>query len=107
MKGKIPALAKRSLALALALALLLSLCPVIPLTAKAAHTGEWTYKDGYDWISGSFKTEDADLVYEDGQPYDWSVVIKPKTFISSSTTGRHDISNLRILPAMSSIVSSA
>ncbi len=77
MKGKIPALAKRSLALALALALLLSLCPVIPLTAKAAHTGEWTYKDGYDWISGSFKTEDADLVYEDGQPYDWSVVIKP------------------------------
>ena len=78
MKGKIPALAKRSLALALALALLLSLCPVIPLTAKAAHTGEWTYKDTFSWINGSFKTEDADLIYEAGQAYDWSVVIKPE-----------------------------
>ena len=46
MKQLFPALAKRSLALALALALLLSLCPVLPLTAKAAHTGEWTYKPG-------------------------------------------------------------
>ena len=35
MKQLLPALAKRSLALALALALLLSLCPVIPITAKA------------------------------------------------------------------------
>jgi len=78
MKGKIPALAKRSLALALALALLLSLCPVLPLTAKAAHTGEWTYKDAYSWINGSFKTEDTDLIYEAGQAYDWSVVIKPE-----------------------------
>lgn len=78
MKGKIPALAKRSLAFALALALLLSLCPVLPLTAKAAHTGEWTYKDSFNWINGSFKTEDADLVYEEDQPYDWSVVIKPE-----------------------------
>ena len=77
MKGKIPALAKRSLALALALALLLSLCPVIPLTAKAEHAGTWQYKSGYEWISGSFNSEDTDLVYEGDQAYDWSVVITP------------------------------
>lgn len=41
MKQLLPALAKRSLALALALALLLSLCPVIPITAHAA--GEAVY----------------------------------------------------------------
>ena len=82
MKRIFPALANRSLALALALALLLSLCPVIPLTAKAAeHTGEWTYlvkgTEDYKWINGSFTAGDSDLVYEGDQPYDWTVTVQP------------------------------
>lgn len=77
MKQALPGLAKRTLAFMLAFVLLLALFPAIPLTAEAAHTGKWTYKDTYDWISGSFKTEDTDKIYKDDQPYDWSVVIKP------------------------------
>ena len=70
-------LAKRSLAFALAILILLSLVPGLPLTAKAEHTSQWSYKSSYNWITGSFQSEDADLVYEDGQPYDWKVVITP------------------------------
>ena len=65
-------LTRRYMALVLVLALSLSL---IPLTSQAA--GNWTYKDGYNWITGSFNTLDADLVYEGDQDYDWYVIITP------------------------------
>ena len=61
----------------LAFVLVLTLClAFLPLTTQAAK-GNWIYKGGYSWISGSFLTEDEDLVYEDDQPYDWRVIIKP------------------------------
>ena len=57
--------------------LVLALClAFIPLTSLAGR-GNWIYKGGYSWISGSFLTEEDDLVYEDDQPYDWSVIITP------------------------------
>ena len=77
MKHTFPARAKRTLAFTLAMALLLSLLPTLSLTADAAHSGEWTYKSSYEWISGSFNTTDSDLVYQDSQAYDWSVSITP------------------------------
>ena len=49
----------------------------LPISAQAAHSGSWTYLDGYAWITGSFNTADADLIYEDGQSYDWSVSFCP------------------------------
>ena len=70
-------LLNRALAFALAISLLLSLVPGLPLTAKAEHTSQWSYKSSYNWITGSFQSVDADLVYEDDQPYDWKVVITP------------------------------
>ena len=76
MKGKIPALAKRSLAFALALALLLSLCPALPLTADAA---EWVTGGKYNFLKGAFVTEDDDLVYVGDQPYDWKVTVTQET----------------------------
>ena len=72
MKGKFPALAKRSLAFALALALLLTLCPALPLTAEAA---EWVTGSKYHFLQGAFETADSDLVYEGDQPYDWAVTV--------------------------------
>lgn len=77
MKKPFPTFAKRALAFALALALMLSLVPALSLTADAAHSGTWTYKSGYDWISGSFEATDADQVYQDNQAYDWKVIILP------------------------------
>lgn len=71
MKMLLPVLAKRLLSFALALVLLLSLCPVLPLTANA-----YEYYDGWDnktGFTGKFVTKDDDLVYEDIQPYDWEV----------------------------------
>ena len=65
--------ARRFFALMLVLALSLA---YIPLTSQAVN-GNWTYMDGYSWITGSFWAQDADLVYEDGQSYDWSVTICP------------------------------
>ena len=65
-------LAKRCLVFVLVLTLLLSFPPVVSQAA-----GTWTYRSGYSWISGSFQAEDADLVYEDGQDYDWAVTITP------------------------------
>ena len=77
MKRIFPALAKRSLALALALALLLSLCPVLPLTAKAtAYTDGWSTTSSYTWVNGAFNTADDDLVFEEDQPYDWTFTIQ-------------------------------
>lgn len=76
MKQVLPGLAKRALAFSLALVLLLAL---IPLDVKAdTVVGDWTYKDNYSWINGSFDTSDADLVYKDKQAYDWAVTIKPQ-----------------------------
>ena len=77
MHIKFPAFAKRALAFTLALVLLLSLVPSLSLTANAAHSGTWTYKSGYEWISGSFNAADSDLVYQDDAAYDWSVSITP------------------------------
>ena len=61
----------------MALVLLLSLVPALSLTANAAHSGTWTYKSSYEWISGSFDATDSDQIYEDSQAYDWSVSITP------------------------------
>ena len=70
--------AKNALAFALALALLLSLFPGLAVPADAAHTGKWTYTpSSYSWITGSFRSEDEDLVFENDQPYDWQVIITP------------------------------
>ena len=60
MKMLLPVLAKRLLSFALALVLLLSLCPVLPLTANA-----YEYYDGWDnktGFTGKFVTKDDDLV---------------------------------------------
>lgn len=66
---------KRFLVFVLALTLLLSL---IPVTAEAAHTGQWVYTpSSYAWITGSFQSADEDLVFENDQPYDWQVLITP------------------------------
>ena len=80
MKKLFPAMAKRSLALALALALLLSLCPVIPITAHAAET---EFSTGWvtgasDKVSGSLFSEDEDLVFVDDQAYDWQFKVLNK-----------------------------
>ena len=77
MKTRFPAFAKRAFAFALVLALMLSLIPALPLTADAAHNGTWTYRSTYEWISGSFNSDDSDQVYKDSQAYDWSVSITP------------------------------
>lgn len=77
MKQQFPALAKRSLALALALALLLSLCPTLPLTAKAVDFIDgWAPTGSYTWVKGAFTTADDDLVYEGNQPYDWTFTLQ-------------------------------
>ena len=77
MKKQFPGLAKRSLSLILALALLLSICPALPLTANAqALTDGWETDGKYTWLNGAFNTEDADLVFEEGQEYDWTVSVQ-------------------------------
>ena len=76
MKMLLPVLAKRLLSFALALVLLLSLCPVLPLTANAyEYTDGWTCVSGF---KGKFVTSDDDLVYEDDEPYDWKVYLYQK-----------------------------
>ena len=66
---------KRTFSLLLALLLLLSLT----VTVNASSAGDWTYYwPGNEWINGEFHTEDADLVYEDDQLYDWYVTISPE-----------------------------
>ena len=65
---------KRILAMLLAFALSLS---IIPQNAQAAHSSNWTYLSGYNWIGGSFNAKDEDLVYENNQLYDWYVGIFP------------------------------
>ena len=77
MKKQFPGLAKRSLSLLLALALLLSICPALPITADAQALSEgWETAGNYSWLNGAFNTEDADLVYEEGQEYDWTVTVQ-------------------------------
>lgn len=67
--------AKGTLAFILALGILFSLFPV---TVSAAHTEKWTYTpSSYSWITGSFQSADTDLVFENDQPYDWTVLITP------------------------------
>lgn len=76
MHIRFPAFAKRALAFTLALVLLLSLVPALSLTANAAYTTDgWEYHGSYSWLAGRFHSDDADLVYEDDQPYDWKVTI--------------------------------
>ena len=77
MRKHFAAVTKRALAFSLALALLFVLFPAIALTANAAHTGTWTYKSGYSWLSGAFTASDTDRVYTDTQSYDWTVSITP------------------------------
>lgn len=75
MKQVLPGLAKRALAFMLAFVLLLAL---VPLDVKAdTVAGDWTYKDSFSWINGSFETSDADLVYKGADAYDWRVYIFP------------------------------
>ena len=76
MKQVLPGLAKRALAFMLAFVLLLSLVPSLPLTANAAvQTDGWEYNSSYKkyYKTAEFVSSDADLVYEDDQPYDWQV----------------------------------
>ena len=75
MKQLFPCSAKRALSFVLALVLFVSL---VPMNVWADEViGNWTYKDSYSWISGSFETSDADQVYQDSQAYDWSVIVVP------------------------------
>lgn len=58
--------------------LLLSFVPGISFAAEIPHSGRWIYTpSSYSWITGSFQSEDSDLVFENDQPYDWKVVITP------------------------------
>lgn len=70
--------AKRILTFTLTIALVFSLIPCLALPAKAAHTGTWSYANSYSWISGSFQSDDGDLIFENDQPYDWKVIIAPR-----------------------------
>lgn len=79
MKKLLPPLVKRLLALALALVLLLSLCPTLPLTADAAvESAGWEYNTSYSkyYTTVQFYSADADLSFEDDQPYDWEVLFE-------------------------------
>ena len=72
----LPVLAKRLLSFALALVLLLSLCPVLPLTADAAVdlTG-WEFHNTYKqyFTTAQFISNDTDLVFAENQDYDWYI----------------------------------
>ena len=72
---------RRIMAFVLVFALSLLL---VPQTAMAANNGSWTYRSGYQWITGSFNAQDTDLIYEDDQDYDWKVTIKPSKTPPSS-----------------------
>lgn len=76
MKMLLPGLAKRLLSFALALVLLLSLCPVLPLTADAAVdlTG-WEFHNTYKqyFTTAQFISNDTDLVFAENQDYDWYI----------------------------------
>lgn len=76
MKMLLPVLAKRLLSFALALVLLLSLCPVLPLTADAAVdlTG-WEFHNTYKqyFTTAQFISNDTDLVFAENQDYDWYI----------------------------------
>ena len=70
------AMGKRILAFTLAFVLVLSLVPVLSLTANAAYTNDgWQYFGSYTWLEGRFHSDDADLVFVDDQPYDWKATI--------------------------------
>ena len=76
MKQVLPGLAKRALAFMLAFVLLLSLVPSLPLAAHAAvQTDGWEYNDDYKSVykTAEFNSADADLIFENDQPYDWQV----------------------------------
>jgi len=77
MKTRFSAFAKRTLALTMAMVLLLSLCPILPLTADAAYTTDgWEFSGSYGtWMEGRFHSDDSDLIFEDSQAYDWEVSI--------------------------------
>ena len=76
MRKQLSALAKRALAFTLALVLLLALVPAGSLTVKAAYDENgWEYFGSYTWLGGRFHTDNADLIYEDDEPYDWKVSI--------------------------------
>ena len=82
MKRILPLSAKRTLAFALALVLLLSLCPILPLTANAAvYTGGWQYYGSYNWLTDVFfESSNATNVngipvFEDDEAYDWKVTV--------------------------------
>lgn len=82
MKMLLPVLAKRLLSFALALVLLLSLCPVLPLTADAANYQErWQYSGSYSWLTDIyFASENATNVdgipvFENDKPYDWKITV--------------------------------
>ncbi len=75
MKKILPLFAKRTLAFALALVLLLSLCPVLPLTAKAAVEDGWTIHNFNDYINvRQFYSPSGSLQYVDNAPFDWQVI---------------------------------
>lgn len=94
MKQVLPGLAKRALAFMLAFVLLLSLVPSLPLTANAAvQTDGWEYNDDYKSVykTAEFNSADADLIFENDQPYDWQVKFahifgKPGSSISPTLT---------------------
>lgn len=80
MKMLLPVLAKRLLSFALALVLLLSLCPVLPLTADAA----WVHEaDIYRNLSIGFSSNDFDRIFVNNQEYDW--VVNATQTINKST----------------------
>ena len=69
---------KRTLSLALAALLVLSLVPVMSLTADAVEYGPtWQYASGYSILNGAFKTAEEDYIYEGNEPYDWTVTLSP------------------------------
>ena len=81
MKQVLPGLAKRALAFMLAFVLLLALIPAASLTADATA---WSADADFDVSSAflpyttslEFSSSDSDLVFEDDQPYNWSVRFK-------------------------------
>jgi len=97
MKRFLSAPFKRVLALSLVLVLLFALIPALPLTADAAvETAGWEYNSSYSnyYTTAQFYSADADLVFEDDQPYDWKVLFNQSySKISPTITAKVKDSN--------------
>ena len=91
MKQPFPCLAKRTLALVLALVLLLTVFPVVALAAEESWSDDPDFQVNSkfkDYITElTFRSGDSDLIFEDDQPYDWSVRFK-HSFPGGLSSGR-------------------